>query len=367
MFDTFEENEPFGEGIVTQDNQLLSFNAFFPFNSTEEKYDNDEFFLYENKNKEKTIPASLDKIKIDFKSIEETNTKTLSPPEFYSLEKIKGVLEKNSCSKQIIDKLDKGNSINMSDGYVFMSMSPLSKKRKREENDNILFYEEIIKDEKNEKYRGRKTENRPIKRHGKMAADNIIKKNKAKLFDYCLQFLNSLLEKMNLKVMLFKLDYRYIDQLKCENEFQLLKSLLKDIYSLDVSRKYSQKDKDYNKRVIKKLIKSEKILNERNLSYYDTLMFVLNITFSGWLDVFTGKKTFENLQKDYTGDQEKINFGLIKTSFVGVNNLLTDLLKKNENKNEIDDKYFALFVFYLYNYERWFFIRALGNKKKKEK
>ena len=357
MFDTFEENEPFGEGIVTQDNQLLSFNAFFPFNSTEEKYDNDEFFLYENKNKEKTIPASLDKIKIDFKSIEETNTKTLSPPEFYSLEKIKGVLEKNSCSKQIIDKLDKGNFINMSDGYVFMSMSPLSKKRKREENDNILFYEEIIKDEKNENFRGRKTENRPIKRHGKMAADNIIKKNKAKLFDYCLQFFNSLLKEMNLKVKLFKLDYRYIDQLKCENEFQLLKSLLKDIYSLDVSPKYSQIDTNYNSSLIKKLIENEKkILNERN---YDTLMFVLNITFREWFDVFTGKNTFENLAKDYTDVQEKINFGLIKDCFVGVNNLLIDLL----NKNEIDDKYFALFVFYLYNYERWFFIRDPRNKK----
>ena len=238
-----------------------------------------------------------------------------------------------------------------------MSMSPLSKKRKREENDNILFYEEIIKDEKNENFRGRKTENRPIKRHGKMAADNIIKKNKAKLFDYCLQFFNSLLKEMNLKVKLFKLDYRYIDQLKCENEFQLLKSLLKDIYSLDVSPKYSQIDTNYNSSLIKKLIENEKkILNERN---YDTLMFVLNITFREWFDVFTGKNTFENLAKDYTDVQEKINFGLIKDCFVGVNNLLIDLL----NKNEIDDKYFALFVFYLYNYERWFFIRDPRNKK----
>ncbi len=357
MYDTFEENESFGEGIVTQDNQLLSFNVIFPFNSTEEKCDNDEVFWCENKNKEKTIPASSEKIKIDFKSNEETNSKTLSLPEFYSFEKINDVLQKNSCRKQIMDKLIKGSSVKMSDGYEFMSISPLRKKRKREENDNILFYEEIIKDEKNENFRGRKTENRPIKRHGKMAADNIIKKNKAKLFDYCLQFFNSLLKEMNLKVKLFKLDYRYIDQLKCENEFQLLKSLLKDIYSLDVSPKYSQIDTNYNSSLIKKLIENEKkILNERN---YDTLMFVLNITFREWFDVFTGKNTFENLAKDYTDVQEKINFGLIKDCFVGVNNLLIDLL----NKNEIDDKYFALFVFYLYNYERWFFIRDPRNKK----
>ena len=126
---------------------------------------------------------------------------------------------------------------------------------------------------------------------------------------------------------------------------------------MNVSPKYSQTDTYYNRMVIKKLIKNEDLL------YYDTLMFILNMTFSGWLDVFTGKNTFENLSKDYTGDQKKIDFKLIKKSFVGINNLLMYLL----NDNEIDNKYFAFFVFYLYNYERWFFIRDPRNKKKKEK
>ena len=87
MYDTFEENESFGEGIVTQDNQLLSFNVIFPFNSTEEKCDNDEVFWCENKNKEKTIPASSEKIKIDFKSNEETNSKHFHFQNFILLKK----------------------------------------------------------------------------------------------------------------------------------------------------------------------------------------------------------------------------------------------------------------------------------------
>ena len=90
---------------------------------------------------------------------------------------------------------------------------------------------------------------------------------------------------------------------------------------------------------------------------------LLNMTFSGWCDEFTGKNTFENLAKDYTGNQEKITFVLIKKSFVGINNLLIDLF----NENEINNKYFAFLVFYLQNYEKLFFIRDPRNKKKKEK
>ena len=89
-------------------------------------------------------------------------------------------------------------------------------------------------------------------------------------------------------------------------------------------------------------------------------MFVLNMTFRGWLDVFTGKNNFENIANDYAGNQAKINFALIKESFVGIDNLLGDLV------NKYDDQYFAFFVFYLYNYERWFCIKSPRKGKKNE-
>ena len=362
MHGLLEENETLEEIILFPNNDLITFNKNISHILSDEEYNNN-CCIDENNKKKETIPTSNDRIKIEFKNSEEmpTNSKTLLIPKFYSLDEIINILDNSCNNNKIINTINEGRSIETSGEYEFMST--LNKKRKRDENENILFDEEIIKDEKNGKYRGRKTENRPIKRHDKMAADNIIKKIKAKLFEYNLQFINLLLKKMNLKVKLFKLDYIYIDQLKREKEFQLFKSLLKDIYSLNVSPKYSQKGTDNNRRVIEALIKSEKKLNNRKNFYYDTLMFILNMTFRGWFDVFTGKNTFENLIKDYTGDQSKINIELIKESFVGLNILLNDLL----NDNKIDNKYFACFVFYLYNYERWFFIKQPRNRKKEKK
>ena len=104
------------------------------------------------------------------------------------------------------------------------------------------------------------------------------------------------------------------------------------------------------------------MLNEKNDFNYDTLMFVLNISFRKWLDVFTGKDNIENIGKDYTGNQTKINFELIKDSFVGINTLLSDFEKKYKN----DNNYFALFVFYLYNYERYSFLKSTKKNNKNE-
>ena len=89
-------------------------------------------------------------------------------------------------------------------------------------------------------------------------------------------------------------------------------------------------------------------------------MFVFNITFRDWLNILTGKNNFESLTNDYKGKQDNINFNIIKDSFVGIKDFLGDLVE------ESDDKYFAFFIFYLYNYERWFFIKSPRTKKKKE-
>ena len=48
-------------------------------------------------------------------------------------------------------------------------------------------------------------------------------------------FLNSLLEKTNIyKERLYKLDYKYINQLKKEEDMNFLKMSLKELYSLDI-------------------------------------------------------------------------------------------------------------------------------------
>ena len=307
--------------------------------------------------KEMSIPTSLDKIKIQFKNPEEssTNLKTLLLPKFYSYNEIMNLVGKICANNRIKNKLKKGRDIEELLGNDFLSI--LNKKRKREDN-YINFFNEGDKKDGNK--RGRKTENCPEIKHDKMSADNIIKKIKTKLFEYIIKFFNLLLKKMKLINELVKIDYKYIDNLRCKNEFKIFNSTLKDILSLDISPKFKYKSKEYNKKVIEGIIENEIILNEKNDFNYDTLMFVLNMTFRGWLDVFTGKNNFENIANDYAGNQAKINFDLIKESFVGIDNLLGDLV------NKYDDKYFAFFVFYLYNYERWFCIKSPRNGKKNE-
>ena len=357
LYDNYNDNESI-EGHInnTLINLLFSNDCDSSIISDEQGRNN--CLVDENTKKDNSIPAQLDKIKIEFKQSEEssTNIKTLILPKFYSLDEIMNLFDKIYNNNQIKNKLNEGKSIEQSIGYTFMST--LNKKRKREDEKIDLLNEEKIK---NGQKRGRKTSNCSKTEHDKTAADNIIKKIKTKLFEFILKFINLLLKKMKFNIELLKLNYIYVDQLSRNNELQLLNSLLKDLLSLDISPKYKNKNKEYNKKVIEEIIGSEKILKEKNDFYYETLMFVLNITFRNWFDVFTGKNNFENLAKDYIGNQAKINFKLIEESFVGVNTLLDYLADENKN----DNNYFAFFVFYLYNYERWFLIKSPRQKKVK--
>ena len=67
----------------------------------------------------------------------------------------------------------------------------------------------------------------------------------------------------------------------------------------------------------------------------------LNMTFKDWSDIFTRKKKIEHD---------------IDIEFEGLRLALEKIMKKNE------DDYLTRFVFYLYNYNRWF-----QNKKRRKK
>ena len=57
-------------------------------------------------------------------------------------------------------------------------------------------------------------------------------------------------------------------------------------------------------------------------------------------------------------DIENVNIEKIEKSLLGVE----DLLKKISEDN--DEDYFSIFTFFLYNYERWFYIKKSRNYKK---
>ena len=121
-----------------------------------------------------------------------------------------------------------------------------------------------------------------------------------------------------------KLSYEYIDKLKKKNEQDLFKRAIKDLVSLETSSKYSSnKDKDFNKKNINKIL----ILEKDNKALID----LLNISFGDWIDVFTLKTNIEN-----------------STEFKGIEEALKDISDKN------DDEYFSRFIFYLFNYQNYF-------------
>ncbi len=145
---------------------------------------------------------------------------------------------------------------------------------------------------------------------------------------------------------LCKLNYKIINQINKDNDTKLLRMTLEDLFSLDISPKYKSKSPDFNKKLIQKIINKEKKVNDN-----ETVRFVLNMTFGEWFDLFRNKKDIKDIQKQYQQNND-IKFDQIEKNFVYVDNLLDEMIKKQ------DEKYFRIFTFYIYNYERWFAIKS---------
>ena len=199
--------------------------------------------------------------------------------------------------------------------------------------------------------RGRKpTKNKNSKIHDKLKPDNIIIKLKTKIFEYAILFLNTILNKTNENEKLLSLDYKkYINRMKSEENLKYLNMKLKDLFSKEISQKYSTKPKDFNKNLIKKVLK-------KNTD--ETIKFAFNITLRDWLDLFTLKKSIEELLQEYNCVDKNIDCEKIKKSIYEVDVFLNKIMDKNGKE------YLTPFIFLLYNYERWFSIKR-GRKSNK--
>jgi hypothetical protein len=188
-----------------------------------------------------------------------------------------------------------------------------------------------------------------------MAADNIIKKIKAEFFKYMILFINNIIGTLNLiyNNKIYKIDYDLINRLNREIDLKYLNMTIKDLLSLDVSPKYKKVEAESNKNYI------EKILNEKSLN--ETIKFVLNMTFRDFIDIFSYKKKVKELLNEYKVNDYNIEdmYNKIEKNLVGVEDLFNKLAKSDKT----DKYYFSNFVFYLYNYEKWFFMKR-GRKKK---
>jgi len=108
-----------------------------------------------------------------------------------------------------------------------------------------------------------------------MSEDNIIKKIKAKLFNYIIIFFNRILQEVNINDIKFlKLDCKYINNLNQIFELKLFASKLKDLLSMDISSKYSSKNnyeiKNNNKNIIEKIENKTLVKNNESEKIHDT-------------------------------------------------------------------------------------------------
>ena len=135
------------------------------------------------------------------------------------------------------------------------------------------------------------------------------------------------------------MDYKYVNRIKKDFELSLLDKSLKEVFSLDISSKYSRLQNDSNKIIIGRILIDEKD--------NDIIMFA---PLREWIDVFIYKKELKDITKINNLSLEKIN--QLSSLFDRVDNLLLDIYQKDCNKN-----YLSHFISLMYNYERWFYIK----------
>ena len=266
-----------------------------------------------------------------------------------SFEEIKENLITIKNSSEIGEKLTKNKNIEDAEKQlckIKRKRDNINKNNKNKDDNNefcVLIEEENNVGEK--KKRGRKITTIKQSRidHNKYSQDNIIKKIKSKLLSYALKFLNNLISKSiysKKKYRLYKLEYKYIKNLKKKEDLKILNMKLKDLYSLEVSPKYKNISKYHNKNIIKQIIKNKELKN------YQAILFALNLTFKEWVQLFTYKKSIDDIIQ-YNKESENI-IEEIEINMIHVESLLKKIMEDN------DEHFLSIFTFFLYNYEEWF-------------
>ena len=349
MFSDFYENDyPYfcGDNI----------NTLFNFEEIENKQSFDNIGLEPNLciENQKLESSSLIKNSNSMSYLEKQNTKWQTLINFNSLKQ--GLNEEDEAYNTIFTfekikdffankKLDKIYKKLISNKYIENIEYRLTYKKGKTET----FTKEKQTGEEYKK-RGRKIKQgnqnqyRRRKVHNKYSEDNIIKKIKSKIFQYPLFFLNKILENNKFHT-LKKLNYKYINSIKKDNDLKLLNMRLKDLYSLNISPKFKRVTEDYNKNVINSIINNKKIKD------YSTIMFAFNLKFEDWMDLFSYKKNINDIKENKGIDN--INSGIIENNIIGIEHLLSKIADNKDN----DDDFFSIYTLLLYNYKRWFLIK----------
>lgn len=261
----------------------------------------------------------------------------------YTFEKIKKILwDCNNCELNDILKNIPIKPIEKERFYLILMKSKKFKYQKLEKKileDKIIFK------------RGRKKGNDLEKRkHNKFSSDNVIKKIKANLFKNMILFCNNILKSANINITLKNINYNIINNINKKNELKQFEMALKELISEEISPKYNSYNADYNK---KKIIE---ILKERKDN--KVLNFIFNMTFRQWIDIFILKQNIRDYKnEEYLSVLDEGNYKEIENQMPKVSETLINVLEKN------GIEYLSFYIFYLYNYEKWFISKRNRRKK----
>ena len=348
----FDNNNSFSASFISDPNFLLPVNILENQTSYQTEVKVPTFLNNLNKILDKTIVFA--------KIIKKVEKEGDDVPMQYTFEMINPIIQQLNIPSHVKKKIFMDSNLNKIETHM-NDMALSGKKRRRRRKEKI-----ILDDDKVFQKVGRKKQDDFTKRkHDKNSADNIIKKLKLKFFEYSLRFLNNILNayldktkiieytrflRKDIKIedetqnLIKFLDYKFVDKIKKETDLQLLKSPLKDIFSNDISPKYSTLSRDSNKKMIERILEEQK----DNLN----IMFAFNLTFEEWIEIFTFKKELKSfiiLDKDKMKD--------LNDKFIKLDKLILEIYDKNYTNN-----YLSYFISYAFNYKRWFIMKRGRNR-----
>ena len=207
---------------------------------------------------------------------------------------------------------------------------------------------------KENKRRGRKRKgedngnNNDKETHNKFSDDNLRKKCKNIILKFALEFINKKIRELyknNIRHGRFKKELKILDQEKIAKstvcfEKSFIKKTLKDIFSCDISVRFYNFPRNYNKSLIESLLEDE---DEDKRRYFTKLFDI----------------TFIECLKYFTEDKEALTIRELN-GFKHISSIKDELIMK------FGKEYFEAFINYLQNYEN-IVNNKIGRKRKKTK
>ena len=163
--------------------------------------------------------------------------------------------------------------------------------------------------------------------HNKYSIDNLLRKVQVHYFNFIISFLNDILKELNFTERFLKTGYEYKNKITKDYVESLKSKKISDIVCIDISSKYSTKDKETNKKIYYQIKDNEKLKKLFEAEYME------------FFDIYYKSKCkYINLKK--YGFEKEIKISNKTKIFV-------DLLKNNENDkiylknlNDFTSKYY---------------------------